>query len=257
MARKPGLCLTGLKRKPRQPDRLVRLLKDYPPFTPVHVGRTVSSKGEAKPVLTEAQCFENLHQYKAKLPRRLEILRPVLAGLDINMDDAYHAPLDFVTKLHRALIVELPPLYREELVYYGNYELSDRAGHDIGLSFMTDLSMLEADVMMKAKPSCFLGLNVDRTDRDMTKYRRTSLLGLADRLFLPDPDTFCLEELWFTYLAMAGKGTTTHPDAVVPECYNAVIGGDILILLDRYMVAPDLNERLCTTWLGKASGMPR
>lgn len=243
-----------LKPKPKQPDRLVRLLKDYPPFTPVHVGRTVSSKGEAKPVLTEAQCFENLYQYKAELPRRLEILRPVLAGLDIDMDDAYRAPLDFVTKLHCALIVELPPFYRYELFYYDNYELSDRAGRDIGLSFMTDLSMLEADVMMKAKPGCFLGLNVDRTDRNMTKYRRPSLLGLADRLFLPDPDTFCLEELWFTYLAMAGKGAATHPDAIMPETYVDVIGGDILILLDRYVVAPDLDERLRTTWLGKAAG---
>jgi hypothetical protein len=243
------------KPKPSPPDKLVRLLKDYPPFMPMHLGRNIPSSTSDGPVLSLAQAFENLHQYKNAIPTRLSHLRGVLASLDIDIDTAYTDPLDFVVKLHRILIVELPPLYREEFFEYHRYELLERSGDSIGLSFMSDLAMLEADVLMKAKPGCFIGLNLDKSDRAMSMYRRPCLLGLADSLFLPEPDIFCLEELWFSYFAnMKNPSRLAHPDFINPEGYEDVIGGWMLILLNRYVVAPDLKKRLNTTWLRKAAG---
>jgi hypothetical protein len=235
------------------PTRLMELLQDYPPFTPHHLGRNGAGGKDEQPLLTLEQCRENLWQYVEAIPARLNLLRSVLSGLDIDLDSAFDAPVEYVTKLHTALIVELPTLYRRELFLYNQYELSDRAGADIGLSFMSDLGMLEVAVMLKAKPGCFIGLNLDNKDRTMASYRRPCLLGLTDKLFPGSPpDIFDLDELYFSYFSAAGRGGLASPEAIAPEIYEVVIGGWMLIRLDRYIVAPDLKERLETTWMRKA-----
>jgi hypothetical protein len=221
----------------------------------MHLGRNGAGGKQEGPLLTLNQCRENLQQYVSSVLGRLALLRPILAKLGIDMDSAYHAPLEFITKLHGVLIVELPSLYRRELFINNNYELSDRAGADIGLSFMSDLAMLEADVLTKAKRGCFIGMNIDNKDRTMAMYRRPCLLGLTDRLF-PDspPDIFHLEAEWFGYFAnMDHPDRLAHPDAINPPNYMDVIGGTLLFRLDRYVVAPELEELLQTTWLGQAS----
>jgi hypothetical protein len=246
--------LDWLKPKPKAPDRLVKLLAEYPPFTPLHLGRNGACGKDELPLLTREQCFENLNQYKAAIAGRLPVLRSALAGLGINMDDAYTAPSKFVTALHRTLIVELPPLYRRELFRSSNYELSNRAGDDVGLSFMGDLAMLEADVLTKAQPGCFIGLNLDNKDRTMRMYRRPCLLGLIDSLFPEHLQPFDLEALWFSYFAnMDHPSRLTNPLIIPPSDNAGVIGGWMLIRLNRFIVAPNLDELKRTTWLGKAA----
>jgi hypothetical protein len=236
-------------RKTKTSSRLAELLADYPPFTPLYLGRNGPTPYPG-PVLTLDQCFDNLHHYKASIAERLIHLRGVLAGLGITMDQAYSEPLAFVKQLHRTLIVELPPLYRAELFKRANHELSDRAGADIGLSFMSDLAKLECDVLMKAKPGCFIGLNLDPADRNMLFYRRPCLLGLMDSLFPGAPDIFDIEAEYFGYFSnMDFPGRLAHPDAILPVTYVDVIGGMLLIRLDRYVIAPNLKQLLLTTWM--------
>ena len=180
-------------------------------------------------------------------------MKPLLAKLQINTDDAYENPLAYVTALHRTLIAELPPLYRPKFRDYKVRELSNRAGPDIVLSFMSDLAMLDIDVALKSIPGCFVGLNLDPTDSDMTFWRRPCLLGLTDRLFPKIPEIFCVEESYFgDYSNMDRPSRLTHPDAIVPATYSDTIGGWMLIRLDRYIVHPNLEELKRTTWLGEA-----
>lgn len=149
----------------------------------------------------------------------------------------------FVTRLHPTLLSELPSLYRVDLASHDAWEMSDRSGSDIVLSFLADLAMLSADVLMRAKRGCFLGLNLDRADRNMYSYRRPCLLGLRDRFFPQFEKTYFLEEVWFGYYANMDDPTRlAAPDRVVPEAYGLVIGGTILTKLDRGIVVPGATD---------------
>lgn len=241
-----------LKRDKRPPVRLPRLLADYPPFAPIHIGSTCKSVTSG-PLLTMQQCRENLDAYRAATPERLRLLSGLLAELDIDMTLAYSDPLAFVRLLHPTMLVELPSVYRPEWRAHSSWEMSDRAGPAIGLTLMGDLAMLEADVLMRAEPGCFIGLNLDPGDRDMYSYQRPCLLGLMDRLFPGPPSIFYLEEEWFgIYKNMDDPSRLASP-AFPPEVHMGVIGGGMLMRLDRYIVDPKLEERLRTTWLGKAA----
>lgn len=237
-----------------QAGKLPRLLQGYPPFTPRHVALNIATQGSNAPVLTESQARENLDQYRDSLPSRLALLRPVLAGIGVDMDAAYSDPLAYVATLHRTLLTELPPLYRPELARQPARELSTRGGADIPLSFMGDLAMLECDVLLRAKPGCFLGLNLDPDDREMANYRRPCLLGLRDAHYAAPPTAFFVESDYFNYY-----GTMDHPerlagpDVKLPAGWMRTIGGTLLMRLDRFETHPDLPRLRESTWLAQAA----
>lgn len=243
----------GWLRGKEPPARLPGLLAGYPPLAPLHLGRTIKC-AEAGPLLTIDQCRANLDAYRAAMPDRLDALGTLLANFEIDTRLAYTDPVGFVRLLHPMMKSELPSVYRPEARDYERRDLSDRAGADIALSLMADLAMLEMDVLMRAKPGCFIGLNLDRGDQDMYSYRRPCLLGLMDSLFPGPPTIYHLEAEWFgIYANMDDPRRFALPDRVIPEAYGAVIGGPMLERLDRDIVDPKLDERMRTTWLGKSA----
>ena len=119
---------------------------------------------------------------------------------------------------------------------------------------MADLAMLEADILMRVKPGCFIGLNLDPVDRNMLSWRRPCLLGFVDRLFPTGADIFDLEQEWLGVFGMMDyPGRLAAPDRVSPETWGMVIGGTILQRLDRNIVDPKLSEKLASSWLGDAA----
>ena len=242
------------KRKSPEVTRLAGLLAIYPAYTPPHIGQNGAAPVPGQPTLTLGQCHENLDALLRAMPERLALLGGLLAELGVDSAQAYANPEAFVTRLHATLLKELPPLYRPDLAKSIAREVSTRAGRDIVLSLMADLALLEADILMHAKPGCFIGLDLDPGDREMLSWRRPCLLGLVDRFF-PDGggDVFHLEDEWFgIYSSMDHPGRLAAPDRVMPETWGLVIGGSILERLDRNIVDPRLDEKLQTGWLGKA-----
>lgn len=243
-----------LRPRPAAPTRLERLLAAYPACTPPHIGQNGAAPIAGQPILTLAQCRENLDAYRRAIPERLALLGGVLGELDLDIAHAYSQPDQFVARLHPTLLTELRSSYRSDLASRAAREVSTRSGPDIVLSFMADLAMLESDILVRAKPGCFVGLNLDPRDRTMLMWRRPCILGLVDRLFPETDDIHCPEHDWFgIYANMDHPGRLAAPDRVMPETWGMVIGGTILQRLDRNAVDPELAERLRTTWLGKAA----
>lgn len=241
------------KRKPAARSRLAGLLADYPALTPRHIGSNGAAPLPGQPVLTLEQCRENLDQRCAATPNRLALLGEVLGRLGIDVAAAHDRPDAFVGRAHATLLEELPPLYRPELASHAARECSSRAGPDIALSFMADLALLEEDVLARAKPGCFVGLNLKPGDREMLSWRRPCLLGLVDGLFPHIANIHPVEQDWFgVYGNMDHPARLAAPDRVMPETWGLVIGGTILQRLDRDVVDPKLDEKLRTTWLGEA-----
>lgn len=241
----------GWLKRDRRSLRLASLLADYPSYAPPHLGRTTKSAGSG-PLLTLEQCRENLDAYLVSMPERLRLLGGLLAELGVDVTLVYSDPLAFVQLLHPTMLVELPGVYRREWRAHLDWEMSDRADSAIGLSLMGDLAMLEAHVLMRAKPGCFIGLNLSPGDRNMYSYRRPCLLGLMDHLFPGPPDIFYLEEEWFgIYKNMDDPSRFSQP-AFIPGASSYVIGGGLLMRLDRYIADPWLDQRMRTSWLGKA-----
>ena len=232
--------------------RLPGLLESYPPFASPHTGWT-GKFNKSGPLLTLKRRRENLDAYWAAMPGRLEVLGALLGELGVDMALAYSDPVAFVRQLHPTMRVELPSVHRPESRSGDVQEMSSRAGPDIALSLMADLAMLESDVLMRAEPDCFIGLNLDPGDRNMYSYRRPCLLGLMDSLFPGPPDIFYLEEEWFNVLSRAEDSERfASPDRVIPAAYGDVIGGPMLQRLDRHIADPWLANRMRTSWLGEA-----
>lgn len=244
----------GFGRKQAADTRLTRALADYPAWAPPYRGHCLKLSGNEGPMLTPTQARENFDAYRAIVPARIAALRPALAALDLAVDDAYADAAGFVLRLHPALLTALPPLYRPELGKRNAWELSDRAGDAIVLTFMADLAMLTGDVLIRANPGAFWGMNLDPRDRTMMSRCRPCLLGLADRLF-PDsgPIIFFLEEEWFGYYANMDRPARLAPPEPRSGHWMGVIGGTLPERLERYEAAPDIAERRATGWMKDAA----
>ena len=240
----------GSKRKPV--SRLETLLADYPACTPPHLGHVLRLPDIKGPVLTPEQTRENFLAYRVAVSVRMNVLQPVLAGLGLNLDEAYTDAASFVRQLHPTLLAELPPLYRPDLADRYAWELSDRSGKAIVLSFLADLAMLNGDVLVRAYAGVFWGQNLDRRDRLMFSYRRPCLIGLADRLFphLP-PAVFFLEGEWFGYYKnMDDSNRLAMPDGTGA---GSVIGDSLIARLERYHAHPDIARLRAETWMKDAA----
>lgn len=245
--------LSWLKRPAPRESRLAALLADYPAWAPPHVGSNGAAPIPGWPVLDLEQARENLGAYREAMPARLVLLGDLLSQFGIDLRMAYDQPEAFVERLHATLLQELPPLYRAELGTTAAREVSSRAGADIVLSFMADLAMLEVDVLLRAKPGCFLGLDLNPQDREMLYWRRPCVLGLVDRLFPKVAYVHCPEQDWFgIYGNMDHPGRLSAADRVSPDTWGMVIGGTILQRLDRDMVDPDLAGRRAGGWMRDA-----
>lgn len=243
----------GWSRKSAPAGRLERLLAGYSPCPPVHIGVNIRISGEKAPTLGAEQLRENFEAYRNAVPDRLTKLRPLLAALGVDMDTAYTDPVAFVHRLHPMLLAELPSLYHPELGKHVDWELSDRSGNAIVLTFLADLAMLEADLLIRAKPGAFLGQNLDPGDRNMFSYRRPCLLGLGDSLY-PDapPSIYYIEEEWFGAYSNMDRPERLASAEFTPAQYPRVMGGSILMRLERDIPHPKLNELKRDTWLGQA-----
>jgi hypothetical protein len=243
----------GLGKRRSGTGRLNALLAGYPAWTPPHLAHVLKLPGDNAPVLTPAQARENFEAYRNAVPARIAALRPVLSSLGCDLDKAYCDATTFVRLLHPALLAELPMLYRPELARREAWELAPRCGEAIVLSFMADLAMLAGDVLIRAKPGAFWGLDLDPRDRNKFARNRPSLLGLADRLFpnLP-PAVFHLEAEWFGYYANMDDPGRLAPPVPPPGSWFNVIGGTLPERLDRYVPHPDLERLRAEGWMAKA-----
>ena len=227
-------------------SRLGALLADYPPLTPRHLGTNGSLPRSTGSVLTLEQCRENLHRQIAATPRRLQLLGALLGNFGLRTDAAYDAGERerFLVNLDAMLVAELPSLWRKELTDAVVFELSDRAGPRIVHSLVGDLALLTGDVMLRAKPGCFWGMDLDRRDRTMIAYRRPCLLGLSDGMFPAVDHIYHLEAEWF--------GVYASMDAVYPGRFGRFIGHQLIDRLERDVVKDDLPARRTQGWLKQA-----
>lgn len=245
----------------RSPGRLARLagrLANYPAWHMPHLGTNGAYPDVPAPRLTEAEHRANLHAYIAAMPERVAVLRALLGEFGLEADRAYDEAgrADFIRQLHLWLLQELPATFRADLAQFPVWEPSDRSGPQIVFSLLGDIAMLFADVLLKAWPGCFLGMNLDPRDRDATSYGRPCVLGLSDKLF---PGTGHLmtydfeEQMFDVYRRMDRPQIAfTSPDHLANGPASRMMGFALLEACERYRVEPDLPERRAKGWMAKA-----
>jgi hypothetical protein len=243
----------GFGKKRAAGTRLMRSLVRYPAWAPPHRVRNLKLPGDDAPVLTPAQARENFTAYRAAVPGRIAALRPVLDDLCIALDQAYDGAAGFVRRLHPTLLAELPALYRPDLAKRDAWETSTRAGDAIVLTFLADLAMLTGDVLIRARPGAFWGMDLDPRDRTKFARCRPCLLGLADRYFpAAAPDVFYLEAEWFGYYANMDDPTRLAPREPRAGSWTDVIGGVLPERLERYEASPDIARLRAEGWMKDA-----
>jgi hypothetical protein len=241
---------------PRKSSRLSERLADYPGWHAPHLGTNGAYPGSSAHQLDEQALRANLRSYVSAMPKRIEVLAQLLGELGLNLGDAYDETgrEPFIRSLHLMLLSELPSTYRPELRDFHAWESSDRTGTQIVYSLLGDIAMLFADVLLKAKPGCFLGMNLDPADREMTSYGRPCMLGLSDSLFPGTPMILDFEEEMFgVYRRMDHPQTKFAKAETVAEGVSGrMIGFSLLEACQRSVVEPDLPKRRIETWMARA-----
>ena len=242
----------GPKRSSRLADRLI----GYPAWHVPHLGTNGAYPGSPARKLGEAELRANLHAYITAMPERTAVLAALLGEFGIEMKHAYdpEARLGFFQQLHVWLLAELPATWRPELCDFHTWEPSDRAGAHIVYSLMGDIAMLFADVLLRAKPGCFVGMDLDPDDRDKTSFGRPCLLGLSDGLF---PGTHRIDdfegEMFGVYRRMDHPEVAfTKPRNLINGPTSRMIGFTVLEACERFVVEADLPERRASTWMAQA-----
>jgi hypothetical protein len=249
--------LTGKEGSPARSTRLSGRLASYPAWHVPHLGTNGAYPDVPAPKLGEAEFRANLQAYVAAMPERIAVLKALLDEFGLDLGQAYNgsAREGFMRRLHIWLLGELPATYRPELREFPIWEPSDRSGPQIVYCLMGDIAMLFADVLLKAKPGCFVGMNLDPEDRDMTSWGRPCLLGLSDGLF---PGTHAIydfeDEMFGVYRRMKDPETGfAKPEAVAREVSGRMIGYPLLEACERFVVQADLPERRANGWMAKAT----
>lgn len=241
---------------PRRSTRLADRLATYPAWHVPHLGTNGAWPDGPPPLLGEPEFRANLHTYLAAMPERIATLGTLVAEFGLDLSQAYGPQTrdTFIRSLHLLLLAELPATYREDLADFRRWEASSRDGPEIVYSLLGDLAMLFADVVLKANPGAFLGMNLDPDDREMVSYGRPCVLGLSDRLFPGTPHLYDYED------EMAGvyRRMKTPEISFVDADYVAVsesghlIGYTVLEACSRYGVEANLAERRASGWMARA-----
>ena len=250
------LARIGADPGPRRSTRLAERLRSYPSWHVPHLGTNGAYPNSPASLLSEAEFRANLHAYLAAMPKRTETLRALLTEFGHDLRDAYDEDRrdPFIRSLHLTLLAELPATYEERLSDFHCWEASDRAGDAIVYSLLGDLAMLFADVLLKAKPGCFVGMDLDPENRDMVSYGRPCVLGLSDGLFPGTHELFDYEnEMAGVYRRMK-RPEISFVDAehVAGSYSHRLIGNTVLETCQRSVVEPDLPERRARGWMARA-----
>lgn len=241
---------------PRRSTRLADRLSTYPSWHVPRLGTNGAWPDGPPPLLGEAEFRANLHAYRDAMPQRIATLGGLLTDFGLDLLQAYDAQTrdQFIRSLHLLLLAELPATYRKELDDFRRWEASRRDGPEIVYSLLGDLAMLFADVVIKANPGAFLGMNLDPVDRDMVSYGRPCVLGLSDRLF---PGTHHLydyeDEMAGVYRRMKTPEISfVDAEHVAVSESVRLIGITVLEACSRFGVEPDLAERRARGWMARA-----
>ena len=241
---------------PRRSTRLAERLRSYPVWHVPHLGTNGAYPNSPAPLLNEAEFRANLQAYLAAVPERIETLRGLLNEFGHDLRDAYDEDRrdPFIRSLHLTLLAELPTTYHERLRNFHCWESSDRAGDAIVYSLLGDLAMLFADVLLKAKPGCFVGMDLDPENRDMVSYGRPCVLGLSDGLFPGTHRMYDFEDEMFGVYCEMKTPEISFVDAehVANDVGGALIGNTVLETCRRSVVEPDLAERRARGWMARA-----
>lgn len=227
-------------------QKLATLLRDYPPATPPHLGTNGALPNSIAPKLTLAQFHENLAWQIESAPGRLATLQTLFGMFDVSVTEAYveETRAGFIAALDRFLVEQMPATYTVELADRADWEASDRAGPHIVHSLIADLAWLEGDILIRARPGSFWGLNVNPGDRQMIMYRRPCVLGLSDGLFPGTHNIYHLEAEWFSIYRRMNE--------IYPGRFGYGIGSVLLRRIARDVVEDDLPQRRATGWLAKS-----
>lgn len=151
-------------------EAIAETLVGYPPFTPPFPGH-----GPRFPL---ERARANLDHLLAERPRRLDIVRPVLARAGADADAALSGadPRPFLRALRLWASEAWTSGPQPWKTAPGGWRASRRDGPDILLSLLTDIGLVLGDVVRAHRPAYRWEINDDPDDRDMEFFRQPELI---------------------------------------------------------------------------------
>lgn len=195
-------------------------LRGYPPFTPLHLGTTLS----------KAQAEANLAQLVAAIPERLHIAASFLqqAHVDPRSALAQEDPRPFLTALWSwgRLRWKTAPQPWRAVRSWRSWRESRRDGEDILLSLLCDIGVILGEIIRGFRPEYHWAMVEGREERKMSYYRQPVL-----KIDAPRPDCTPSYQVFDIFDVVAsscaeterpGAGYQNEMAALVGEC---VLGG--------------------------------